>query len=336
MLDFRLSEEQSQIVSAVARTLETEPVNSGDRGQVTRLGELGWVGLALPEACGGAGGTVVDGALVAFEFGRALASPDLLATQAAAMVAFSAGDLDLARAFAAGQRSAGFCLTPAGTEKEGGKSVVYLLRAHAAAGYVRFRGDACEIVQEPRGRRRACVCIDPDMILESAETSSFDVLIHKTDMDLKVVQCSLIFLSAMLAGIAESSRDLAVAYTKTRRQFGRFIGEFQAIKHHCANMHLRARAAFAQTMHAAMLTAAALPGGRLQAMAALEVSAAAAIDNGEMGVHIQGGMGFSEECSAHRYLKRAQLLRIISADAATGLGTPFERLAGSIAAPSES
>lgn len=334
MLDFRLSGDQRQIISAVTDTLAREPAYAGALGQVARFGELGWIGIAMPEECGGSGGTWVDGALVAYEVGRALASPDLLATQLAALVAFAAGNLDLARAFASGNKAAGFCLAAGESESKRGESAAYFLRTDPAAGYLRFRNNACEIIEVPKRERSGAECIDPGTVLRGGDASLCKVLAHVADSDGKLVQIAVILLAAMLAGIADSCRDLAVAYTKTRKQFGRFIGEFQAIKHHCSNMHLRARAAFAQTMHAAMLAAAELPGADVQAMAALQVSANAAVENSEMSVHIHGGMGFSEECAAHRYLKRAHLLRIIGEDWVAGLATPFERLAANLTASS--
>ena len=49
-----------------------------------------------------------------------------------------------------------------------------------------------------------------------------------------------VLVSAQLLGVAETTRDLAVSYAKVRHQFGRPIGAFQAIKHHCANMAMAA------------------------------------------------------------------------------------------------
>ena len=101
---------------------------------------------------------------------------------------------------------------------------------------------------------------------------------------------------------------MAVDYAKLREQFGRPIGAFQATKHRCADMAVRAEAAWCQTVLAALAAARGQTDAGFHAAAASIVAARAAIDNAEQNVQLHGGIGYTMECDAHLYLKRAHLL----------------------------
>jgi alkylation response protein AidB-like acyl-CoA dehydrogenase len=129
-------------------------------------------------------------------------------------------------------------------------------------------------------------------------------------------------LAAEQVGGAARCLEMAVDYAKTRSQFGRPIGGFQAIKHRCADLVLAVETARSAAYHA--IAAAAddssteaeaasdepdpMPGGGLEMAASLalahcsEVFARAAGDN----VQIHGGVGFTWEHDAHLFLKRAK------------------------------
>ena len=114
--------------------------------------------------------------------------------------------------------------------------------------------------------------------------------------------------AAALAGIARAALEMAVQYAGVREQFGRAIGSFQAVKHHCANMALATRCACDQVSFAAV----ALDDGRddavLQVESAFFVAGSAAIGNCGLNIQVHGGIGFSEEAAPHRLLKRARVL----------------------------
>src|ERR1700722_13419115 len=139
MLDFKLSADQEQMVAVLTRSLEKEWSSARllqssrnshpQQSDVARLGAVGWVGTGLPERCGGVGATQVEESIVACEAGRYLVSPDLLATQLAAHVAYSAGDLGAAQRFVEGAETAGFVLSEE-TESS-------LLDSGAATAYIR-------------------------------------------------------------------------------------------------------------------------------------------------------------------------------------------------------
>jgi alkylation response protein AidB-like acyl-CoA dehydrogenase len=129
--------------------------------------------------------------------------------------------------------------------------------------------------------------------------------------------------AAALAGISQAAVDMSVAYAGTRAQFGRPIGSFQAVKHHCANMVSAARRARDQTGFAAVAVDEGRDDAALQVECALFVAGEAALENAGKNIQIHGGMGFSDEADPHLLLKRAQLLIAI----AGGLEAANERVA---------
>jgi alkylation response protein AidB-like acyl-CoA dehydrogenase len=114
--------------------------------------------------------------------------------------------------------------------------------------------------------------------------------------------------AAALAGLARAALEMAVAYAGMREQFGRPIGSFQAVKHHCANMALSSRLASDQVSFAAIAMDDARDDVRLQVESALFVAGTAALENASKNIQIHGGIGFSDEADPHRLLKRARLL----------------------------
>ncbi|MFC8695298.1 acyl-CoA dehydrogenase family protein [Streptomyces parvus] len=104
-------------------------------------------------------------------------------------------------------------------------------------------------------------------------------------------------LAAEAVGTAAGALERTVEYVKTREQFGRAIGSFQGVKHRLADLYVRVEAARSAAYHAAREP----ESGPLALAQALE---AARITAGEA-VQLHGGIGFTWEHEAHRYLKRA-------------------------------
>ena len=101
--------------------------------------------------------------------------------------------------------------------------------------------------------------------------------------------------AAESAGAAQRLVDLSVAYAKDRKQFGKPIGSFQAIKHRLADMH--AKAQYAQT---AVIWASLEPDNAARASRyALDT----AISVAESSIQVHGGMGFTWEMGLHYYLR---------------------------------
>jgi alkylation response protein AidB-like acyl-CoA dehydrogenase len=118
-----------------------------------------------------------------------------------------------------------------------------------------------------------------------------------------------VLTAALLVGIASAETDLAVAYAKERKQFGRVIGSFQAVKHMCADMLTRAEVARAAVYAAGVHLDGNGDGDTARAVTGAKLLASdAAFANGKACVQVHGGMGFTWEIDAHLYLKRAAVL----------------------------
>ncbi len=134
--------------------------------------------------------------------------------------------------------------------------------------------------------------------------------------------------AALQVGHATEVLDLAVAYAKERHQFGQPIGSFQAIKHMCADMLVRAEVARAAVHAAACLAdapdvaaaeaeaAGSTPAEQVDraVMGAKLLADEAALANARAAIQVHGGMGFTWEVPLHLHLKRARVL-------ATSFGT---------------
>ena len=112
-------------------------------------------------------------------------------------------------------------------------------------------------------------------------------------------------------GAAGHVLERAAEYAKERSQFGKPIGTFQAVKHHCANMAIGVHASRA----AASAAAAALEGdpGDWPARAAVASSyvGPACSDVCALGLLVHGGIGFTWDHDSHLYLKRAKLDEVL-------------------------
>ncbi len=118
-----------------------------------------------------------------------------------------------------------------------------------------------------------------------------------------------VLAAAQLAGIAAALVDLTVAYTKERRQFGRPVGSFQALKHVMADMLTRAEMARVQVYAAAVhLDDPTLPLRDRSVSSAKVIAGQAALENGAASIQCHGGMGYTWEVDSHLYLKRAWVL----------------------------
>jgi len=115
--------------------------------------------------------------------------------------------------------------------------------------------------------------------------------------------------AAEAAGVAAWCSGTAADYAGTRRQFGRPIGSFQAVKHLCATMACRAERAAALAWDAARAADEAPAAHPLAAAAAAALALDDAVDNAKDCIQVLGGIGFTWEHDAHLYLRRALALR---------------------------
>ncbi|MFN8642710.1 MAG: acyl-CoA dehydrogenase family protein [Candidatus Binatia bacterium] len=108
-----------------------------------------------------------------------------------------------------------------------------------------------------------------------------------------------------VGGIARTV-ELSVEYAKVRHQFGKPIGSFQAVKHRCADMAVRAEVARSATTYAAVSVRDHAADADFQVAVAKVLCANAYLQNAADNVQNHGGMGFTWECDAHLFVKRSR------------------------------
>jgi alkylation response protein AidB-like acyl-CoA dehydrogenase len=303
------STDQRELIEAVsgpvAEILPLERLHKGadgERGALGSLGELGALAIALGEEHGGAGLSATEEALLFERLGRQLASPSVLASVLAAHIAASQGDADKAGAIATGAAPVAIAV-PA---QDGG---VLLIDAGEAPAHVLLMGpDGPELYDGGSlSGRRMIDATQWSLPLEQAQLGGAGV---RGDDSLAIR--ARLLCAAQLAGIAGGARDMGVEYAKLREQFGKPIGSFQAVKHHCANMALWAMAASDQASFAGVALADGRDDAAFQALSALSMGIRAARTNAGVNIQVHGGIGFSDEADPHLLLKAAHLWETIA------------------------
>jgi len=269
------------------------------------LAGLGLFGVAVPEDCGGAGGSIDDLAAMVEEAARALV-PGPVATTALATLVVS--DPELRGALAAGERTAGLALD---------SDVEYDEAAAQVSGTVPFvlGGVAGGLLLVPAGDTWLLVDGAAEGVsVEALQASDFSrplvrVVLSSAPasvIDAPVTDLTAALLSAEAAGVTRWALDTAVEYAKVREQFGKPIGSFQAIKHLCAEMLCRTEQVAVAAADAAR---AAQDGDPVQLSIAAAIAAGVAIDAVKATtkdcIQVLGGIGITWEHDAHLYLRRA-------------------------------
>jgi acyl-CoA dehydrogenase len=126
-----------------------------------------------------------------------------------------------------------------------------------------------------------------------------------------------------LAGIARVAVDRTVDYDKTREQFGRPVGSFQALKHALADLHVAATMAGHAGWYAAHALDAHLPDATLAVSVAKSKATDAAVEATAKMIQFHGGIGYTWEHDAHLFFKRAKRIEYQYGDA----GAHRERIA---------
>jgi alkylation response protein AidB-like acyl-CoA dehydrogenase len=279
------------------------------------LAELGLFGVAVPEDCGGAGGSIEDLCAMVEEAAMALV-PGPVATTALAAVVLSEvnADPELLAALASGERFAGVALE-GDVEFDSDTS-----RASGAVGLALGAADGGVLLLPADGK---WLLVDTDgdgVLVEPLQATDFSrplarvVLTSAPASPLvlsreRVENLTATVLAAEAAGLTRWSLDTAVAYAKVREQFGKPIGSFQAVKHLCAEMLCRAEQAQVAAADAARAAGDCGDSADRQfaiaAALAASVGIAAAKANVKDCIQVLGGIGCTWEHDAHLYLRRA-------------------------------
>jgi alkylation response protein AidB-like acyl-CoA dehydrogenase len=270
-----------------ARHFEMAKVRNGlDLSTWRELGNAGVFSLRLPEEQGGVGLGMTEAVIVFEELGKALVPGPLVATHLAAGIVEGA---------ATGERVITF-------RERLEDTIEFGFEADAA---ILLGEDGHSLLEDPIGGDP----LDPlDPLTPVARVTSSHA-VSLVEMDADQFRCLGAALTAAFScGIASKTVDLAVAYAKEREQFGKPIGTFQAVKHMCADMFVRAEVARAGVEAAGVLLDAGDPDARKAVASAKLLASEASIANAKTCIQVHGGMGFTWEVDAHLYLKRAAVL----------------------------
>ena len=123
-------------------------------------------------------------------------------------------------------------------------------------------------------------------------------------------------LAAEMVGGMQRTLDLTVAYAKTRKQFGKPIGIYQAVQHQCADMYLETESSRSAVYYAAWALEENAPDAAVAVAIAKMYASDAARAVGNRGIQVHGGMGFTWENDLHLYYRRAKASETMLGDAA--------------------
>lgn len=299
-----------------------------DRAVVGRMGALGWIGLRVPEDKGGAGLGLGELAALAEELGRGLVPEPLVPIAAIALPLL--GEAGRAGAFADGaqivlpalaERANRFDPSDIGTVAEanrltgqkrfiagGAGADLFIVSARAASqtGIWLVQADGKGVT------RRVDETVDgggfATLTLDDAPA---EPLLEDARIALaRALDEAAIATAAELLGVMDRALGLTLDYLRTREQFGRRIGSFQALQHRAADLAIQVALTRA-TLEAAITTVEAGAQGARRAAAASQAKARAseaALLVTRAAIQLHGGIGYTDEADIGLFLKRAMVL----------------------------
>lgn len=306
-----------------------------ERSMWEEMAAAGWTALLVPEAEGGLGLGLAELAALAEEIGRQLAPEPFIggavhATAALNRLPDSALKSELLAALAAGERVIGlawqaragqvetdrFTITAnvAGDGFELNGSALFVVPGEGADGWLVAAGaDEQALLAWVPAAAAGIVCraerrVDggPMAMLELTRVAVARSQVLATGAAVRAALAAAndtarLAQSAELLGVARGALALTLDYLKTRVQFGKPIGAFQALQHRAVDAYLQTELA-AATLQEVLAAAELQPA---QAARAKARCAHAALFVTRLGVQFHGAMGFTDECDIGLYLKRA-------------------------------
>ncbi len=276
-----------------------------------QMGELGWIGLAVPEAAGGSGLGMAEMCALCEELGRALSPEPLIGAALSAALLAEAGEREVLAKLLAGKalvltawQDRANTLTPcvaADTVRRfipmGAGATHFLVPI--GDGLQLVEAAACETAHEAThdGGHLTTLRAPAGKVVGSAALAPA--------LDRAALATAAYLLGGMEAGFA-----LTLEYLQTRQQFGKIIGTFQALQHKAADTKMQV----ALTRAAVEQAAAGMDAGASGDEAAALVSRAkaraseAAMLVGQACVQLSGGIGYTDQYDVGLYLRKAMVL----------------------------
>jgi alkylation response protein AidB-like acyl-CoA dehydrogenase len=320
-----------------------------DDGLWRAMADQGWTGLIIPEEFGGLGLSLVDLIAVSEEMGRAcLPGPFLSTLWAAALIDRAGGEgqrKQYLEPIAAGDMKATVALLE-GDADWNPESVQ--LRAEKDGKEFRLRGrkefvtdaevadliicvargnDGLVLAPIEKGAKGMKIAVTPgvdatrklysvefeDVVAPEADALAFNT--RTLDAVESATATAVVALCAEMLGVMQWTLENAVEYAKTRQQFGKQIGVYQAVQHQLADMFLMTEGARSAVYYAAWTVSENDPSAKLAVSVAKACSSDAAREVGNRGAQVHGGIGFTWEHNLQLYYKRAKASEIMFGDA---------------------
>ena len=333
--------------SRVRELMDTDTAHDKQLWQA--MADQGWTGLVIPEEHGGLGLGLVEMAAVAEEMGRACLPGAFLSTFTAAALIERAGSAAQRAKYlepiAAGELKATVALLEEGANwdlnavklkatREDGRFLVTGRKLFVPDSgvadllvCVARDGDSFALLPIERGANGLNIKAMPSMDetrkvyeigFKGVSVAEADALGADGDAGgalHSALEVATVLLCAEIVGGMQWMLDTAVEYAKTRQQFGRSIGSFQAVQHQCADMLLMTESARSAAYYAAW----ALTEGDRAASGAVSIAKAYCSDAyrevANRGVQVHGGIGFTWEHDPQLYYKRSKSSETLFGDA---------------------
>jgi alkylation response protein AidB-like acyl-CoA dehydrogenase len=320
-----------------------------DDGLWRAMADQGWTGLIIPEEFGGLGLSLVDLIAVSEEMGRAcLPGPFLSTLWAAALIDRAGGEgqrKQYLEPIAAGDTKATVALLE---EDADWNPESVQLRAEKEGKGFRLRGrkefvtdaevvdliicvargnDGLVLAPVEKGAKGMKITATPgvdatrklysvefeDVVAPEADALAFNT--RPLDAVESATATAIVALCAEMLGGMQWTLETAVEYAKTRQQFGKVIGVYQAVQHQLADMFLMTEGARSAAYYAAWAVSENDPSAKLAVSVAKACCSDAAREVGNRGAQVHGGIGFTWEHNLQLYYKRAKASEIMFGDA---------------------
>jgi alkylation response protein AidB-like acyl-CoA dehydrogenase len=310
------------------------------------VADQGWLGIHLPESAGGLGLGTVDLAVVAEEMGRAVFPGPFLGTVWAATILAAANSKSpLVEKLATGEAKGAVALVEPNT---GWKSSEVALAAKGGSSGYTLNGKKCFVLDAnvadvlvvaarsneglvlvavpakgPGVKISPTAALDATRKLADVEFTNASVpaegviaLGQAAEAALARAQdvATVCACADMLGGMQWILED-SVEYAKTRQQFGKTIGTFQAVQHMCADMLLLAESSRSAVYYAAWALDADPDNAERAVTIAKAYTSDASREVANRGVQVHGGIGFTWEHDLQLYYKRSKASEILCGDA---------------------
>jgi len=288
--------------SAARAALEGGAIEPGHKA----LADIGFLGITVAEASGGAGGSLLDLAVVAEQGGAVLAGPSLVTAARAAVLL--AGHPELAAALADG--STAFAVVDGSAPS---------IDAANASSFLALDDGALVVGS---GEVSVGPPIDATRGLATVRLTDRRVLAEDAgELWTRARQVAAVVLAAEGLGAADRAVQLGVAYAKERQAFGRAIGSYQAVKHMLVDAWVGVDQLRSLVWWAAWAADNAPEEFPLAASAAKAYAARVFEQAAETVIQVHGGIGYTWEHDAHLYWRRAKVDRLLLGDEAEHLDT---------------